>query len=77
MTIALKSAVAAALALGALALTAPAASAMPRDAAPALAGLNVETVRWACDPYRCFWVPNYPRRHHHHRHYGHYGRGRW
>ena len=77
MTIALKSAVAAALALGALALTAPAASALPRGAAPALPALNVETARWVCGPYRCHWVPSYPRRHHHHRHYGHYGRGRW
>ena len=72
MTNALTSAFAATLALGAWALAAPAASAMPRAFAPALPGLKVENTRWVCGPYRCFWEPR--RHHHHHRHYG---RGRW
>ena len=72
MNIASKSALAATLALGALALCAPAASAMPRDFAPALAGPQIEAVRWVCGPYRCHWVPNYPRHRHHRRHYGHW-----
>jgi hypothetical protein len=75
MTIALKSAFAATLALGALAFTAPAASAMPRDVSPPLFAPQIEMVRWVCGPYRCFWEPR--RHHHHHRHHGHYGRGRW
>ncbi len=41
------------------------ASAMPIAplAAPAA---NVETVRWICGPYRCFWRPNFYS-------YGYYG----
>ena len=72
MTISLKSAVLAASVLGACALGAGSASAMP------LAGLDpgvatasdlaplVQDVRWVCGPWgRCRWVPNYyagPRR---------------
>ncbi len=66
MTIALKSAFAATLALGALALSAPAASAMPRDFAHELLGPPIDAVRWVCGPYRCHWVPNHPRHHRHH-----------
>ena len=67
----LKSSLAAALALGALTLGAPTASAMPMGFTPAVPGLGaqIDAVRWVCGPYRCFWVPNH-RRHHHHRHYG-------
>ena len=70
MTNASKSALAATLALGALALAGSAASAMPRDFAAPFADARIEDVRWTCGPYRCHWVPNYPRHHHHHRHFG-------
>ena len=73
MTNAQKSAFAVTIALGALALTAPAASAMPRDFAPRLASPQIDMVRWVCGPYRCHWVPNYQ----HHRHHRHHGFGRW
>ncbi len=71
MTKALKSGLAAALALGALALGAPKASAMPMGLAPIATGAQIDHVRWVCGPYRCYWRPDYWRRHrHHHRHYG-------
>ena len=70
MTSTLKTTLAAALALGALTLGAPAASAMPMGFAPANPGAQIEAVRWVCGPYRCHWRPDYRRHHHHHRHYG-------
>ena len=72
MTSTLKSTLAAALALGALALGAPAASAMPLGLAPATPEAQIDAVRWVCGPYRCHWRPDY-RRHHHRR----YGWRRW
>ena len=62
MTIACKSAFAAVLALAAVGLSAPSASAMPLGLAPATAlstpGVQIDNVRWVCGPYRCFWRPN-------------------
>jgi len=72
MTSTLKSTLAAGLALSALTLGAPAASAMPLGFAPAATGAQIDTVRWVCGPYRCYWRPNH-RRHQHH----HYGWRRW
>ena len=66
MTNALKSSLAAAIALGALALAAPAASAMPMGSAPAAMGAQIDTVRWVCGPYRCHHQPDYGYRHHRH-----------
>ena len=74
MTSTLKVTLAAALALGALALGAPKASAMPMGVAPAVSGAQIDTVRWVCGPYRCHWRPDYRRHYHHHRHHGW---GRW
>ena len=68
MTSTLKTTLAAALALGALTLGAPAASAMPMGFAPAIQDAQIEAVRWVCGPYRCHWRPDYRR--HHHRHHG-------
>ena len=68
MTSTLKTTLAAALALGVLTLGAPAASAMPLGFAPAIPGAQIDTVRWVCGPYRCYWVPNH-RRHWRHRHW--------
>ena len=65
MTKAQKSGLAAALALGALALGAPAASAMPMGLAPIATSAQIDTVRWVCGPYRCHWRPDYGYRHHH------------
>ena len=55
------------------------ASAMPIAPAPQVS--NVEQARWVCDPYRCWWQPNYgygyngyygrPR---YHGYYGYHGR---
>ena len=70
MTSTLKTTLAAALALGALTLGAPAASAMPMGFAPANPGAQIEAVRWVCGPYRCHWRPDYGYRRHHHRHHG-------
>ncbi len=67
MTSTLKSTLAAALALSALTLGAPAASAMPMGFAPAATETRIDTVRWVCGPYRCHWRPDYRRRHRHHR----------
>ena len=67
MTSTLKSTLAAALALSALTLGAPAASAMPMGFAPAATETRIDTVRWGCGPYRCHWRPDYRRRHRHHR----------
>ena len=66
MTSTLKTTLAAALALGALTLGAPAASAMPLGFAPAIQDAQIEAVRWVCGPYRCHWRPNHRRylRHH-------------
>lgn len=55
-----------AAALGALALTAGGASAMPNGLPSGALSSNVEQVRWVCGPYRCVWRPNY---------YGYYGYG--
>ena len=78
MTKTLKSSLAAALALGALALGAlgaPAASALPLGSAPAMPamGAQIDAVRWVCGPYRCYWVPN----HRHPRHHRPYGWRHW
>ncbi len=73
MTSTLKATLAAALALGALTLGAPAASAVPMGVAPAMSGTQIDTVRWVCGPYRCYWRPN----HRHPRHYRPYGRHHW
>jgi len=40
-------------------LVATAASAMPVAPLPSDAVSNVESVRWVCGPYRCWWRPNY------------------
>jgi Spy/CpxP family protein refolding chaperone len=66
MTTAFQSGLAAALALGALALAAPAASAMPMGLAPAATQTQIDPVRWVCGPYRCHWRPDYWRHHRHH-----------
>ena len=62
-----------ALTLGALALSAPAAVAMPMGVAPAVPGMGaqIDNVRWVCGPYRCHWRPNHRRylRHHGWRHW--------
>ena len=70
MTSTVKSTLAAALALGALTLGAPAASAMPMPIgfAPAVPDMQIDAVRWVCGPHRCHWRPDYRR--HHHRHHG-------
>ena len=68
MTSTVKSTLAAALAFGALALSAPAASAMPMGFAPAATETRIDAVRWVCGPSRCHWRPDYRR--HHHRHHG-------
>ena len=69
MTSTLKATLAAALALGALTLGAPTASAMPMGFLPAVPslGAQIDAVRWVCGPYRCHWRPDYRRRHRHHR----------
>ena len=71
MTSTLTSTLAAALALSALTLCAPAASALPMGFAPAVPGLlgaQIDNVRWVCGPDRRHWRPDYRR--HHHRHHG-------
>lgn len=58
----IKTAMAAAFALGAAALlTPPSAEAMPvGDPAVATANISgVQNVGWVCGPYRCWWRPNY------------------
>lgn len=44
----------------------------PASAAKALSG-DLQTIRWVCGPYRCWWRPNYFYR----PHYGFYGRPWW
>jgi len=66
-----KTAIAALGLLGATALTAGTASAMP-NGLPAQAqqsGAGVDQVRWVCGPRRCWWQPNF------YRSYGYYGGG--
>ena len=50
---------AAALAVGAVALGCGAASAMPNGlpSVSAVAPPAAESVRWVCGPYRCWWQP--------------------
>jgi len=57
----LKNGLMAALVLGGLALGSGGASAMPNGlpSAPAVAPAAVESVRWVCGPYRCWWRPGY------------------
>src|SRR5262249_13175606 len=57
----LKHTLAAAAALGAVALAPGSASAMP-NGLPSISGAvssNVENVRWVCGPYRCWRRPNW------------------
>jgi hypothetical protein len=55
----LKRSLVAVIALGAVALGASGASAMPNGlpSATATAPSDVENVRWVCGPYRCWWQP--------------------
>ena len=71
----LKSGLAAALALGALTLGAPKASAMTPGFAPDVPnmGAQIDAVRWVCGPWRCHWSPN----HSHPRHHRPYGWRHW
>ncbi|QGM47942.1 hypothetical protein H2LOC_003910 [Methylocystis heyeri] len=72
-----KTTLAAGLALGALTLGAPGASAMPAldpgVAQAADSAANVDKARWVCGPYRCWWRPNYYRPYGVYRPYGGYG----
>jgi hypothetical protein len=55
----LKNSLTAALALGAVALGSGVASAMPNGLPSGAAAVPsaVESVRWVCGPYRCWWQP--------------------
>jgi hypothetical protein len=66
----LKHGLTAALAIGTVALGSGVASAMPNGlpSASAVAPSPVESVRWVCGPYRCWWRPG-P--------YGYYGPRPW
>lgn len=60
-TTTIKVALATGLALGASAFGASGASATPAfdHGLTAVAGQNVEQVRWVCGPFRCWWRPGW------------------
>jgi hypothetical protein len=76
----LKAVVVGLTALGCIALTTAAASAMPNGLPLASAGqtANVDQVRYVCNPWgRCFWRPNYYGAYNYYGYHRPYGWHRW